>query len=233
MVKSKKYFLFILSILCVCVLASVLVGCASLKGKITGSGQTGGKPAGTVVLANRSITKKQTKRVGEPFDAMSLRNKNDKYVLWECTVQKAKLYSKPSEAGIDTNKLIQCDYYKNPDDPKTIPTSVSADSMMLLCDIEIKNIADDQPNVTELTLVSKNSKGDAEIVAFPNYFSQPENPKTKYYSLNLAKGSTKTVQVGWYINLNDFKKESLYLAMGYDTGMEDGSSVATYVKLDL
>ncbi len=219
----------------VCILTSVLIGCASLKGRITGSDQAdgGGKPAGTVNVADNSITKERTKQIGETFDAMGLKNENDTFVRLECTVKKAKLYNKPSEAGIDTDKLIQCDYYKKADEPELIPASISADSTMLLCDIEIKNIADDEPDATEFTLVSKNSKGDAEIVAYPNYFSQPENADTQYYHFHLAKGSTQTVQVGWYLNLNDFKKENLYLATGFDSSSENGSSVATYVKLDL
>lgn len=47
--------------------------------------------------------------------------------------------------------------------------------MMLLCDIEIENLNDfENLNITSLDLVSKDSKGEAQQVGLPNYFSHGE-----------------------------------------------------------
>lgn len=106
--------------------------------------------------------------------------------------------------------------------------------MMLLCDIEIENLNDfENLNITSLDLVSKDSKGEAQQVGLPNYFSHGGTEDAKYYDFTLTKGRKETVQVGWYIDPNDLDKDSLYLAIGLGNALKDQTSLATYVNLNL
>lgn len=82
-------------------------------------------------------------------------------------------------------------------------------------------------------MVSKDSKGEAQQVGLPNYFSHGGTEDAKYYDFTLTKGSKETVQVGWYIDPNDLDKDSLYLAIGLGTALKDQTSLATYVNLNL
>ena len=236
MKKMKKYFYSFLSILCLCIMTFSLSGCSEIKDGIVGTNVGGGKPDGEAPKSDMSITKERTKQVGDVCEVRTMSDNDfDKStVAWKCIVQKAKLYDHPSDAGIDTSRIITVDYYESPEMPIMIDASVGADSMMLLCDIEIENINDfENLNITSLDLVSKDSKGEAQQVAYPNYFSHGGTEDTKYYDFTLKKGSKETVQVGWYINLEDFDKDSLYLAIGLRNGLKDQTSLASYVKLNL
>lgn len=236
MKKIQKHFYRSLYILCLCVLTFHLSGCSKIKDGVVGTTAGIGKPEGEVSRSDMSITKERIKQIGDVCErrTMSDNDFNTSTVKWKCIVQKAKLYDNPADAGIDTSRIISADYYKIPEMPISIDANVGANSMMLLCDIEIENINDfENLNITSLDLVSKDSKGEAQQVGFPNYFSHAGNTDTEYYDFTLPKGSKETVQVGWYIDLKDFDKDSLYLAIGLRTALKDQTSLATYVKLNL
>ena len=236
MKKVQKYFYCFLSILCLCILKFSLSGCSEIKDGIVGTSAGGGKPEGEAPKTDVSITTERTKQIGDVCElrTMSDNDFDTSTVRWKCIVQKAKLYDKPSDAGIDTSRIITSEYYKSPEMPVCIDASVAANSMMLLCDIEIENLNDfENLNITSLDLVSKDSKGEAQQVGLPNYFSHGGTEDAKYYDFTLTKGSKETVQVGWYIDSNDLDKDSLYLAIGLGTALKDQTSLATYVNLNL
>lgn len=236
MKKVQKYFYRSLSILCLCVLTFSLSGCAKIKDGIVGTADESGKPEGETLKSDRDIIEERTKQIGDVCElrTMSDNDFNTSTVKWKCIVQKAKLYDNPADAGIDTSRITAAEYYKISDMPTMIDASVGATSMMLLCDIEIENINDfENLNITSLDLVSKDSKDEAQRVGYPNYFSHSEDADSKRYQFTLTKGSKETVQVGWYIDLQDFEKDSLCLAIGLDNSLKDNTSLTTYVKLNL
>ena len=106
--KVQKYFYCFLSILCLCILKFSLSGCSEIKDGIVGTSAGGGKPEGEAPKSDVSITTERTKQIGDVCElrTMSDNDFDTSTVRWKCIVQKAKLYDKPSDAGIDTSRII-------------------------------------------------------------------------------------------------------------------------------
>lgn len=132
MKKVQKYFYCFLSILCLCILTFSLSGCSEIKDGIVGTSAGGGKPEGEAPKSDVSITTERTKQIGDVCElrTMSDNDFDTSTVRWKCIVQKAKLYDKPSDAEIDTSRIITSEYYKSPEMPVCIDASVAANSMM-------------------------------------------------------------------------------------------------------
>lgn len=122
MKKVQKYFYCFLSILCLCILTFSLSGCSEIKDRIVGTSAGGGKPEGEAPKSDVSITTERTKQIGDVCElrTMSDNDFDTSTVRWKCIVQKAKLYDKPSDAGIDTSRIITSEYYKSLEMPVCI-----------------------------------------------------------------------------------------------------------------
>lgn len=135
----------------------------------------------------------------------------------ECTVNAAKLYNTPEEAGLEEAELLT-DTDLLYDIETRLPVSPLDTSKLsfLLCDVSIKNINLDlgELNITELQVAGLKPDGkELRSTGLPAYFSEAadEVGGPKYYHLDIPTGQSVDVKIGWWIDLEQYKKENLYV----------------------
>lgn len=135
----------------------------------------------------------------------------------ECTVNSAKLYNTPEEAGLEEAELLTDEdlLYDIETRMPALPVDTSKLSF-LLCDVSIKNINLDlgELNITELQVAGLMPDGkELRSTGLPAYFSEAADEKDgpKYYHLDIPAGQSADVKIGWWIDLEQYKKENLYV----------------------
>ncbi len=150
----------------------------------------------------------------------------------EYTVHTAALYENPEAAGIDTSQILtggDTHYDFETGEPTEPDVSKAA---FFLCDVTIKNIRLEYMNITALSLVCLlEGSEELKMVGYPAYFSKPEEVEdsTDYYNFNLPADKSIDAKVGWWVDLEECRKENLYLMFNYGGDKE----YQEYWKLDL
>lgn len=145
-------------------------------------------------------------------------NQNKKAVGAEWTVKTATLFKNPQEAGISMDEVLtdnETHYDLQTGEPSGVDLSKSS---FLLCDITIKNISSEYMNITDLSLVYLPERDkELKLVGLPAYFFKPKEVEdsTDYYNFKLPVDKTVDTKVGWWVNLEECKKENLYLMFSY------------------
>lgn len=136
----------------------------------------------------------------------------------EYTIKSAALYDTPEEAGLDRDQLLtgeeQC-YDLVTEMPSPLDVSKAG---FLLCDISIKNIYSEYMNITVLSLVHRmDDDQELKLVGYPAYFAKPEEVEDSadYYNFYLPVNQSMDAQVGWWVDLEQCKKENLYLMFNH------------------
>ncbi len=162
-------------------------------------------------------------RIGEKIETIDTDQNEKDFVASEYTVNSAKIYNNPSEAGIEKEALCEnVEYYKGllPDNCELTDRDTAMDSKILVCDLTIKNIDIRTCNITEFVLVYEKEDKELVRVGFPAYFSAPKNMSTEYYDYDLLEGKSMTVQVGWMIDekvleVEPLDKEHFFLVQNF------------------
>lgn len=147
-------------------------------------------------------------------------NNNPERVGIECAVNAAELYKTPKEAGLDDVHVLTdgslC-YDIETSSPRSLDVSKAS---FLLCDIGIKNISLDvsEQNITSLSLVCLTlDEKELKLVGLPAYFSESVDVKdgSKYYHYELPADQSVDAKVGWWVDLEQCKKENLYVMYNF------------------
>lgn len=148
-------------------------------------------------------------------------NDNPERIGIECTVNAAKLYNTPEEAGLDGTQVRTDagDLLYDMDTEMPVPLDTSKVSF-LLCDVKIKNINLDldQLNITALDVVCLTADGnELRHTGLPAYFSEASDELSgqKYYDYELSAGQSMDAKIGWWIDLGQCKKENLYVMYNF------------------
>lgn len=214
--------------ICIFFLCISLIGCSKIS-RLTGK-ENGGKGKYVDVENTFKIGKKKVNHLGEKIKIAQPTARDDKNIGYESVVQKAIIVNTPAEEGITTDKLLAASYYKTQEEPISIEVEKSAESNMVLCDLDITNINVDEHNISTFSLVSEDEKKEMQLVGYPTFFSNAQSSdSSKYYHFTLLRGQTLSVRIGWYIDLDDYERENLYLAANFG-GDED---YVSYIKLEL
>lgn len=165
-------------------------------------------------------------KIGEKFTILGIDENDNDVVGMECTVNSAKIYNNPKEAGFKKDQLIEPEVYLklDPNNPEVIYMDEVMKSKIVVCDLTLKNIALGEENITEFSIMNKGKDGEIVDVGFPIYFSKPKS-KSEYYHLVWLKGQTVNVQVAWIIDektlqLDESIEKSLYLMSGSDSNAQ-------------
>lgn len=161
---------------------------------------------------------------------------NPKRIGAECTVNAAKLYNNPKEAGLDEKKVLTDAGDLLYDIETEIPVSPLDTSKLsfLLCDVSIKNISLDlgELNITMLNVAGLTSDGkELRHTGLPAYYSEAvhEISDRHFYDFDIPAGQSVDIKIGWWIDLEQYKKENLYVI--YNFGGDYG--LQSLWKLDL
>lgn len=155
---------------------------------------------------------------GEAVPLLNPTPQDPKRIGAEYTIKSATLYNTPEEAGLDRNHLLTGEeqrYDLATEMPSPLDVSKTG---FLLCDINVKNIYSEYMNITALTLVHRmDSEQKLKMVGYPAYFAKPEavEDSTDYYNFNLPVNQSMDAQVGWWVDLEQCKKENLYLMFNH------------------
>lgn len=219
-------------LLCSSFLCGVLAGCS-----VTLDQDKYAKVGKPVERPEEQLQTDKIYQLGETVSTMfpdNLRYKPDgyPYASMEYTLQAAALYEHPEEAGIDMGQVLVngevCYDLETevPYDPDYSQTS------FLLCDVLIRNPGIGYPNITELGVVCRmNEEGKLGWTGYPAYFSMPEEARddSDGYNYFLPVGQSMEAKVGWWIDMEQCKKENLYLSLNH--GSEE--SLEAYWELKL
>ena len=135
----------------------------------------------------------------------------------ECTVNAAKLYNTPEEAGLDkTEVLKEGDLLYDIETEAPVSPLDTSKLSFLLCDVSIKNVNLDlgELNITDLQVAGLKPDGkELRSTGLPAYFSEAadEMDGSKYYHLDIPAGQSVDAKIGWWIDLEQYKKENLYV----------------------
>ena len=136
-------------------------------------------------------------------------------------------YKTPGEAGIDETQVsTEGDIHFDFDIATDIPPSFDVSKAnFLVCDIRMKNInfTSDDMNITMLSLVYlMPDEQELKLVGYPAYFSESidilGNPN--YYHFELPVDQSMDAKLGWWVDLEQCKKENLYVMYNHG-GMEE------------
>lgn len=213
MVSVRKAILVIV-VIGFCVLGTACSGNGKDKGQTSGekSEETKGEP--------QFLQKDKVHSLEEMVSLVYPTNQQPKRIGAECSVKTAKLLKTPEEAEIDSDQVLtgnDLHYDINTSVPTTLNVSKSS---FLLCDVNIKNIdlTSDDMNITMLSLVYlMPEKKELKMVGLPAYFSESvgEENGIDYYHFKLPVNQSMDAKIGWWVNLEECKKENLYLAYAF------------------
>lgn len=215
--QNNTFFKIFICLFCLCM---SLTGCRQLKDRIIAprdSNSTNGETTNDIDIIS--------------FDSHKVHTLNEAISIWdptpqdpdntgfECTVTNATLFPTAAESGVSKNDMLDkvgWNYTSSPDTLSVVSADEAYDAPFLLCDIDMKNINfSDEPNITILSLVYVTPDNEVIEIGSPLYFSNAmtHDPlSSKYYHFNLLKGQTASMQIGYYVNLEELDKTRLYLA---------------------
>lgn len=133
-------------------------------------------------------------------------------------VTNAEIFDSSVAAGIDSSKMEEYIDYRFTDENGNLRSEVQ----FLLVDITIRNNEMPQElNISSLELTyCEPSQTDLSVrsfypLAYPAYFSNagPRSGEysSEYYHYTLPVGESLSVKVGWYVDLTEYDKGSLFL----------------------
>lgn len=210
------------TILVILILGIVFLFLPSCSAKEKGSMQNQEKKVDTPDRPQH-LQKDKIHTFGEVVSLAEPTNQDPGRIGAEYTVRAAKFFDNYKEAEIDENQLIkdgEVHYDLNTESPSDFDIS---DAGFLLCDITVKNIKSESMNITSITLVCMEEDGnELKMVGFPAYFDKPDEVKDKrdYYNFYLPAGQSMDAKVGWWVDLQQCKKENLYLVYNYGGDQE-------------
>lgn len=135
----------------------------------------------------------------------------------ECTVNAAKLYNTPEEAELDKAEVLtEGDLLYDIETEAPVSPLDTSKLSFLLCDVSIKNVNLDlgELNITDLQVAGLKPDGkELRSTGLPAYFSEAadEMGGPKYYHLDIPAGQSVDAKIGWWIDLEQYKKENLYV----------------------
>lgn len=135
----------------------------------------------------------------------------------EYTVNAAKLYNTPEEAELDKAEVLtEGDLLYDIETEAPVSPLDTSKLSFLLCDVSIKNVNLDlgELNITDLQVAGLKPDGkELRSTGLPAYFSEAadEMGGPKYYHLDIPAGQSVDAKIGWWIDLEQYKKENLYV----------------------
>ncbi len=220
--KKKILAIVIAGMICMSATACSMIGGGGFLGK--GNGESNERP--------QRLQEGRLHSMGEAALLAAPTKQDPQLKGAEYTVHTAALYENPEEAGIDTSQILtdgDTHYDLETGEPTKPDVSKAA---FFLCDVTIKNIRLEYMNITELSLVClPEGSEELKMVGYPAYFSKPEEVEdsTDYYNFNLPADQSIDAKVGWWVDLEECRKENLYLMLNYGGDKE----YQEYWKLDL
>ena len=223
--KFSAFALAVMELVCFCLFLS---GCSHNTkvndlGEIISLGEKWGEMSDQV----ETLQNDKAHSLGETALLASPTNQNPERIGAECTVNTATLYKTPGEAGIDETQVsTEGDIHFDFDIATDIPPSFDVSKAnFLVCDIRMKNInfTSDDMNITMLSLVYLMPyEQELKLVGYPAYFSESidilGNPN--YYHFELPVDQSMDAKLGWWVDLEQCKKENLYVMYNHG-GMEE------------
>lgn len=214
---SRKFSAFAtaaMGLACVCILLSACSSNTKVNslGEIIGLGKKWGEMPDQV----QTLQNDKVHSLGETALLAFPTNQNPERIGAECAVNMAELYKTPGEAGIDETQ-VKTEGDLHYDFVTETPTFFDVSKAnFLLCDIGIKNInlTSDDMNITMFSLVYlMPDEKQLRLVGFPAYFSESidmlGNPR--YYHFELPIDQSMDAKLGWWVDLEQCKKENLYV----------------------
>lgn len=205
------------------IMAVAMVGlCSCFLLACSGNGKdaNGGKAIKTQD-DSQYLGKNNVHTLGEKVSLVSSTPQDPNTVKMECTVKAATLYDKPEAANIArTQVLTSEDCHLDLKTGMGTPLDFSK-VHFLLCDITIKNIhiGSGDTNITDLSLVYllPDTKKLVKVAALPAYFSKSQSDvnASDYFHYKLPVGQSMDAKIGWWVDLNECKKENLYVMYSY------------------
>ncbi|MDD3278165.1 MAG: DUF5027 family lipoprotein [Lachnospiraceae bacterium] len=207
-----KTAVVVLSCLCV-----FMYGCSP---NVTGKGNPLNEKTEETPYKPQLLRKGQVHSLGEMAPLEDPTIQNPKAIGAECTVKTAQLFETPEAAGI-SEEQVKTDGEIHYDIKTERPTDLDVSkAQFLLCDLKFKNINMrlDDLSITQMTLVYLTpDTEELKRVGFPVYFSESIDLNgPKYYDFELPAGESKDMKVGWLVDLEECKKENLYLMYNYN-----------------
>lgn len=208
----------------------VFLSSCSKIGKI--DGPNWGKGEGETVNKQQYLQEDKIHALNETAPLKLPTNQNPNRIAAEYTIKTAKLFDEPEEAEID-RKYILMDGDVHYDIKTGIPAALEENkSSFLLCDVAVENINSEFMNITELSLVYLTpEEKELKLVGLPAYFSESirEGDSKDYYDFEIPAGQSKDMKVGWWVDLEECKKENMYLMLNY----RGDETLQQYWKLNL
>ncbi len=170
----------------------------------------------------QSLGKDNVYALGETVSLVGPTPQDPNMVVMECAVNAATLYDKPEAADIDSTQVLT-----SPDCHLDLKTETAAPfdfskAHFLLCDITIKNIhmGLGDTNITALSLVYllPDTKELVAVAVLPAYFSKTQGSDVNasdYFHYKLPVGQSMDAKIGWWVDLDECKKENLYVMYNY------------------
>lgn len=223
-VNRKKIILTIVTIGAVCIFTSACSKIGNIGQFSKENGESNERP--------QRLQEDKLHSLGEAALLADPTKQNPQLKGAEYTVHTAALYENPEAAGIDTSQVLTGGdtHYDLETGEPTEPDVSKAD--FFLCDVTIKNIRLEYMNITDLSFVcALEGSEELKMVGYPAYFSKPEEVEdsTDYYNFNLPADQSIDAKVGWWVDLEECRKESLYLMFNYGGDKE----YQEYWELDL
>ncbi len=185
--------------------------------------------SGKVFQEDKVLQLGETEQLGFPT------NENPEKIGIECAVKTAKLYQTPEEAGLDGIQVrTEGDLLYDIETELPVVSLDTSKLSFLLCDVNIKNINLDlgEQNITMLGVACLTPDGkELRELGLPAYFSESVDTKdgSHYYNFELPAGQSMDAKVGWWIDLEQYKKENLYVIYNFGGDLD----IQRLWKLDL
>lgn len=196
-----------------------------------GSALNHGKGTGVAPAPVNLLDENNVYTIGESVQSLNRTKSNPNNTGIEYKIDAATIFDTPEEAGIALEEMIDTSTYDlETGEPQK---QVIDECSMLVCEVELKNISEDDPNITQLSLVFRNPETEEmKYVSEIAYFSRsvsldPEDPK--YYHYNLLPGQSIHARIAWLVDLEQYDKSELYLCIDFNGDPE----VIRYIKLNL
>ena len=172
----------------------------------------------TLAAAEYSIQDGAVRAFGEEISAAGVRKGDLVENAMTYIITNAEIFDSSDAAGIDSSKMEEYIDYRFTDENGNLRSEVQ----FLLVDITIRNNEMPQElNISSLELTyCEPSQTDLSVrsfypLAYPAYFSNagPRSGEysSEYYHYTLPVGESLSVKVGWYVDLTEYDKGSLFL----------------------
>lgn len=175
-----------------------------------------------------NVSPEQLGKMGEPVGAMDVQNGEAVTDALFYTINKATMFENIEEAGIDPDAM----FFLATDDLLGGSGKLKPSVKFMLIEVTVQNVrAEPDRNITDLNILCADtvsvSADNSEASFFeifpsePAYFSNPTGKRIgddwkEYYNYSLPVGQRKKLNVGWYVDTEQYDPQNLYVSFCYD-----------------